>query len=264
VEVVGDELVVALVGLVGDVEIDRALLRFGTGADEINGALVAFKERRQEAGDPGLLKDLLERHVGEQGDEARDEGRILGGLDDQGELHGGGGHFDGELGALVEGAVDDVGPADELGDRCCVEAEVAGRDVGEEAGAGDVVGIVEAVAFVAAVGHAAEVVLMIFRSEEGGEVVIEPPGDFGRGRVLEVDDRVLVAGEVGLAEEGAGAVDEAAVFVLGVGTDALVVESAEERGRAGTVETLVVIEDPDLQEKDAPENRRPGSRTGIS
>ena len=264
VEIVRDELVVALKGVVGDVEVDGALFALGADADEVDGALVAIEKRRQEGGDERLVENLLERHLGEERDEVRDEVGVLGGLDDESELHGGLGHFDGGLGALVESAVHDVGPADELGDGGGVEAEVGGGDVGEEAGAGDVVGIVEAVAFVAAVGHAAEVVLMIFRSEEGGEVVIEPPGDFGRGRVLEVDDRVLVAGEVGLAEEGAGAVDEAAVFVLGVGTDALVVESAEERGRAGTVETLVVIEDPDLQEKDAPENRRPGSRTGIS
>ena len=44
-------------------------------------------------------------------------------FDDEGELHGGLGHFDGELGAFVEGAVDDVGPADELGDGGGVEAE---------------------------------------------------------------------------------------------------------------------------------------------
>ena len=74
-------------------------------------------------GDPGLVEDLLEGHAGEQRDEARNERGVLGGLDDEGELHGGLGHFDGGLGALVEGAVDDVGPADELGDGSGVEAE---------------------------------------------------------------------------------------------------------------------------------------------
>jgi hypothetical protein len=68
---------------------------------------------------------------------------------------------------------------------------------------------------------------MIFRSEECGEVVIEPPGDFGRWGVFEVDDGVLVAGKVGLIEEGAGAVDEAAELVGGVLGDTLVVKAAE-------------------------------------
>ena len=99
--------------------------------------------------------------------------------------------------------------------------------MGEEAGAGDVVGIEEAMALVAAVGHAVEVILMILGSEEGAEVVIEPPGDFGRGGIFEVDDGVFVAGEVGFVKEGAGAVDEAAKLVGGVGADALLVETAE-------------------------------------
>ncbi len=183
-EIVGDEFVVALEGLVGDVEVDGAVLRLGAGADQVEGALVAIEERRQERGDPGLFEDLLQGHASEGGDEARDEGWVLGGLDDEGELHGGLGHFDGELGAGVEGAVDDVGPADELGDGGGVEAELGGRDVGEEAGAGDVVGVVEAVALIAAVGDAGEVVLVIFGGEEGGEMVIEPPGDFAaRGNI---------------------------------------------------------------------------------
>ncbi len=54
---------------------------------------------------------------------------------------------------------------------------------------------------------------LIAGGEEGGLVMIEPPGDFGRRGVLEVDDGVLVAGEIGFVEEGAGAVDEAMVLV---------------------------------------------------
>ena len=136
--------------------------------------------------------------------------------------------------------------------------------MGEEAGAGDVVGIVKAVTFVAAIGEAVEVILLVRGGEEGGEMVIEPPGDFGRGGILEVDDGVFVADEVGFVEEGAGAVDETAVFIVGVGADALVVEAAKERSRARAIETFVVVEDPNLQENPAPGNRRRGSRAGIS
>jgi len=72
------------------------------------------------------------------------------------------GHFDGGLRALVEGAVDNVGPADELGDGGGVEAEAGCGDVGEEAGAGDVLRIEKAMACVAAIGHAGEVILVVF------------------------------------------------------------------------------------------------------
>ena len=226
-KVIGNELVVALEGMVGDVEVDGALLRLGAIADEVDGLLVALEEGRQEGSDERLLEDLEQRHAGEGGDEFRDELGVLRRLDDEGELHRGLGHFDGELRAFVEGAVDDVGPANELGDGSGVEAELGGRDVGEEAGAGDVIGIVKAVAFVTAVGDAVEVVLLIFRGEKGAEVVIEPPGDFGRWGVFEVDDGVFVAGEVGLIEEGAGAVDETAELVGGVLGDTLVVKAAE-------------------------------------
>jgi len=99
--------------------------------------------------------------------------------------------------------------------------------VGEEAGAGDVLGVEEAMACIAAIGHAVEVILVVLRGEESAEVVIEPPGDFGRGGVFEVDDGVLVAGEVGFVKEGAGAVDEAAKLVGCARVDAFLMETAE-------------------------------------
>jgi hypothetical protein len=68
---------------------------------------------------------------------------------------------------------------------------------------------------------------MIFRGEEGREVVVEPPGDFGGGRIFEVDDGVLVAGEVGFIEKGAGAVDEAPELVGSARVDAFLVETGE-------------------------------------
>jgi hypothetical protein len=58
-------------------------------------------------------------------------------------------------------------------------------------------------------------------------VVIEPPRDFRRAGILEIDDGVFVAGEIGLIEEGAGPVDEATELVGGAGVDALLVETAE-------------------------------------
>ena len=95
VEVVRDELVEAFEGMVGDVEEDGTGALLTAGADELEGLLVALKQRRQQGGDEGLAEDFSKGHLGEQGDEAGDKFGILRGLDDEGELHGGGGHFDG-------------------------------------------------------------------------------------------------------------------------------------------------------------------------
>jgi len=137
--------------------------------------------RLDERGDEGLIEHLLERHLGEERDHARDEGGIAGALDDHGEAHGGRFHLDGRLGALVLGAVDDVGPVDELGEAAGVVVELRLRDVGDEAGAGDVVGIVEVAQGFGAVGLAGLEVLLVFGGEEGAEMVVEPPGDARRG-----------------------------------------------------------------------------------
>ncbi len=87
-------------------------------------------------------------------------------------------------------------------------------------------------------------------------MVVKPPGD--AGRVFEVDDGVLggsvgVGVEFGIVEERTGSVDEAVVLIvsgnaLGRG-DALAVEASEEGGGACAVETFVVIEDANEQER---------------
>ena len=78
-------------------------------------------------------------------------------------------------------------------------------------------------------------------------MVVEPPCDFRRGRVLEIDDSVLIARELALVKERAGAMNEAMVFVRGVGRDALAVKARKEGRRAGSVKAFVVIEDANPQ-----------------
>jgi hypothetical protein len=56
-------------------------------------------------------------------------------------------------------------------------------------------------------------------------MVIEPPGNPRRSGVLEVDNRVLVAGEFALVKEGSGAMYQPVVFVGGAGRDALAVKA---------------------------------------
>ena len=60
-------------------------------------------------------------------------------------------------------------------------------------------------------------------------MMVEPPGDFGRGGVFEVDDSILVAGEFTFVKQSSSAVDQAVVFVNGVGRDALAMEAGEQR-----------------------------------
>ena len=118
----------------------------------------------------------------------------------------------------------------------------------QKAGARGVVGVEE---LAAGWGHAllvVEEVLLILRSQKGREVMVEPPGDARRGAVLEIDDGVFVAGEFALVKERAGAMHQAVVLVAGAGGNALAVEARKERGRAGSIEAFVVIEDANLQD----------------
>ena len=246
-QVVGDELVEAFQLMVGDVEEDGAVFFFAARADERDGFLVALHERRQQRGHKGLGQHLGQRHFGKQRNETRDEQGILRGLDDEGELHGWRGHFNSLLGAGVERAVHDVGPVDHVGHGLGVEAELGLANVGKELGARGVVRVKEFAARAGRVLLAGAEVLLVGRGEEGRLMMVEPPGDARRGGVLEVDDGILVADEFGLVEESACAVHQAVVLVDGVAGDALAVEAGEERGRAGSVETLVVIENANLQ-----------------
>src|SRR2546425_20821 len=84
----------------------------------------------------------------------------------------------------------------------------------------------------------------VFRGEEGALVVIEPPGDFGIGAVFEINDGVLVAVEQAFVEELGGAVGQTSVDELGARVKRPIEKTAKVRGRSGSVETVVVIEDP--------------------
>jgi hypothetical protein len=60
-------------------------------------------------------------------------------------------------------------------------------------------------------------------------VMIEPPGDPGRGRVFEIDNGVFVAGEFSFVEQGPGAVDQAVKLVRGPGLDTFAMKTCEQR-----------------------------------
>jgi hypothetical protein len=77
-------------------------------------------------------------------------------------------------------------------------------------------------------------------------MVVEPPGDFARGRVLEIDNGILVAGKIVLVKQGAGAVQQAHIFKLDIVPNTLAIEAREEGGGASSIKTAVVIENANV------------------
>src|ERR1700722_2473524 len=78
-------------------------------------------------------------------------------------------------------------------------------------------------------------------------MVVEPPSEFGRAGILEIDDGVFVAVEGAVLEGLRGFVRHAGVEEFGGGVDALAIEARENRGGRCSVEALVVEANPDSQ-----------------
>src|SRR3974390_2949933 len=76
--------------------------------------------------------------------------------------------------------------------------------------------------------------------------MVKPPDDARRGRILEIDNGVLIAREFGLVEERARAMHQAHVFELHMLTDTFAIKAGKQRSRTGPVKTLVVVKNPDL------------------
>ena len=171
------------------------------------------------------FKNLLQRTIGEQRDHILDEVAVTGGFDGHRQLHGRGFHFDGGLRVFVHGGIHDVGPVDEFGDRARIEAKALFGDHGDEAGAGLESRIVEL-----AVAPVLFEVGGVGRGKKGAFVVIEPPGDFGRTGVLEIDDGILVAVELRLVEKSARTMQQAGVNEIHIAADAFPVETGEQGG----------------------------------
>src|SRR5579872_2198395 len=163
-------------------------------------------------------------------------------FDYHGQLHGRSFHLDRSLRVRIKSAVNDVGPVNKIGHRRGIEAEVLLRDHGDETRTRLEIGIVEL-----AVALVLLEVLRVGGREEGALVMIEPPRDFRRTGVLEVDDGVLVAIELLIIKQRTRAVDETGENEVGVLADTLAVEARKQRGGGSPVKALVVIENPDSQ-----------------
>ena len=78
-------------------------------------------------------------------------------------------------------------------------------------------------------------------------MVIEPPGNLRRTRILEVDNGIFVAIKVFLIEERARSMQQAGIDKLHIGADALAIEARKQSGGTGAIETLIVIKDSNSQ-----------------
>jgi hypothetical protein len=77
--------------------------------------------------------------------------------------------------------------------------------------------------------------------------MVKPPGNFGRGRVLEVDDGVFIAIKIGFIKERARAMHQTAELKIHVRADALAVKAGKQRRRCRPIKALAVKKDPDFQ-----------------
>lgn len=77
--------------------------------------------------------------------------------------------------------------------------------------------------------------------------MVEPPCNFGRTGIFEIDNCVFVAVEMGFVKKRSRAVQEAGEEEVGVFANALAIEAGEQCGGASSIETLVVVEDSYFQ-----------------
>ena len=90
-------------------------------------------------------------------------------------------------------------------------------------------------------------------------MVVEPPGNLRRGRILEVDNGILIAGKVALVEESSGSVHQPVILIFDgrvkAWCDALPVEPCKQRSGASPIKAFVVIKDANPQAASSPKVR---------
>jgi hypothetical protein len=78
-------------------------------------------------------------------------------------------------------------------------------------------------------------------------VVVEPPGNLGRARILKVHDCIFIAVKIVLVKKGSRPMQQSREDKFDVIADALPVKTGKHRRRGSTVKTPIVIKDPDSQ-----------------
>src|ERR1700722_5852215 len=242
-----NKLVITLKRLIGNVKVQRAILRLSALRDQSQRLVMTLQQRRKKLRHKRLLQNLAKTHGRQQRDQFWNKRRVLARFNPQGQLHGGLRHFNSGLGTVVESAIHNVSPVDQIGNRRSVKPETRLGDMGNEAGAGGVVRIVELAIARAPILLLAEKMLLIRRSKKRTQMMIEPPGYARRSAVLEVDNRVFVAGKIRLLKQRSSAVHQPVKIIVRVPADAFAVETREQRSRTSSVKTPVVIKNANLQ-----------------
>ena len=240
-EIVRNELVIALEIVIGDVEKNGAVDTLGALLKDFDREFVTPQQRWQEWSHERFFQNGSQGFRGEKRNQVGDE-LVRRGLDDHSQLHSGSLHLDGGLGVGIESAIDHVSPMDEVGHGSGIEAKALLRDHGNKAGAGFEVWIVKL-----SIALIALEVDGVRGRKKRAQVMVKPPSDFGRTGVLEIDDGVFVAVEMRFIKQSSRAMQQAGEDEGGVLANALAIETGEESGGTSAVETLVVVEDSDFQ-----------------
>ncbi len=172
-------------------------------------------------------------------DDFLDRPRALRRFDHQRQLHRRFAQCNRLLRAAVHRAIDDIGPLHQLIQPRIAIAELLARGIGNELGARTVGGV----EVVVAVSHGAEV-LGIGRAQKRALMMVKPPGHGRVRRILEIDNRVLIAIEQAVFKQLIRLVRHARISELGGAIQMVLIELAKEGRRRGTVEAVVVIKNP--------------------
>ena len=121
-------------------------------------------------------------------------------------------------------------------ERLIVETKLIARNIGDEFRARLARGVEKFLA-----GLVSAKVSFVFGSQKRRLVMIKPPGQFFRGRILEVDDRIFVAVEQREIEKVSRTMQQTAVVDFRFRMNAFFVEAREGCGRGDAVEAVTVI-----------------------
>ena len=120
---------------------------------------------------------------------------------------------------FIKRAVDDVRPVDQFLERGIVKGELFPRHTRNKFRAGFAVNVEKL-----STGTVGVKVRFVFRLKERRFMMIEPPGELVRGRILEIDDGILVSVKHVFVEQVAGTMQQPLILHFGFGTNQLFIK----------------------------------------
>src|SRR6185437_7308562 len=89
--------------------------------------------------------------------------------------------------------------------------------------------------------------LRIFRREKGALMMVKPPGNLRRSRILKVDNGIFIAVKIGFIKERACTMHQPCELEVHIRSDAFAIEAGKQRRRGCSVKTFAVKKDPYFQ-----------------